>query len=422
MTSPPQSEVTLPSKAAQPSRFQENDTAGPSAPWLAAGFLLAGLGTVLLGPILPVVSARWHLTDAAAGGLLFAKFVGAFAGGATVPTRLRVGVLAATLFTALGLSGFALSPGPWTAAAALCLTGFGLGQLIASSNILAGRRYTAHAGSALSTLNFFWSLGAVSTGLLTAWLLPRFRLQSLLFSAAAAFLLVGGGGAAGWLARPASTAERAATAPRRLPPRTFFFFAGLLLLYGGLETSLSSWLPTLEQRYFTQRSFPAHSSSGHALLGGQSALVLLWASITVGRIAAAAALRRWRETVVLRGGLVCAVVLIAALASVHGSAPLSVVCILLGFSLAPWFPATFALLLRHRPASQEAGAVLATSGIGAAVFPWLTGLLSTHTGSLRLGLAVPACLAVMLLAASFLPDRSGLPDHSSERMTEAPSG
>ncbi len=372
------------------------ETAGPSTVWLGAGFLLAGLGTVLLGPILPVVSARWQLTDAAAGSLFFAKFLGAFAGGATAPTRLRFGILSATILTALGLTGFAFSIGLWTGALALAILGFGLGQLIASSNILAGRRYTAHPGSALSTFNFFWSLGAVGTGLLTAWLLPRFRLSSLLISTSVVFLLVGLGGASNWLFRPAPEPTQAVIDPRKLPTGTFLFFAALLLLYGGLETSLSSWLPTFELRY----------QSGQPLLGGQSAIVLLWLSITAGRALAAAILRRWPETVVLRISLACSVVLILTLAGIRSTATLSAICILLGLSLAPWFPAAFGLLLRRKSTSREAGLVLATSGIGAAIFPWLTGIVSTHVNSLRIGMAVPATLAVLLLLAAFLPARA----------------
>ncbi len=374
---------------------QDKDTAGPSTVWLAAGFLLAGLGTVLLGPILPSVSASWRLTDAQAGSLLFAKFLGAFAGGATVPTRLRVGVLTATLLVAAGLAGFGMSSGLWTAACALLVTGFGLGRLIASSNILAGRRYAAHTGSALSTFNFFWSLGAVSTGLLTAWLLPRFRLPGLMLGAAGLFLLVGLCGAAGWVFRSTSSTAGPATDPQRLPLQTFVFFAILLLLYGGLETSLSSWLPTFDQRYIASH-----------VLGGQSALVLLWISLTAGRLLTAGALRRWPEPLVLRVSLSLSVLLILTLAFVRNSTPLSAVCILLGLTLAPWFPASFALLLRHRPSSREAGLILATSGIGAAVFPWLTGIVSTQTGSLRLGMGIPALLAFLLLLGSFLPEHA----------------
>src|SRR5579875_2889295 len=125
-------------------------TLGPPTPVLAASFLLAGLGTVVLGPLLPQLLHEWQLTDQRGGLLLLAKFVGAFAGGATVPRRLRVGILAGHLLAALGFAAFALAHGLSLALPALFLTGLGLGEIIASTNILAGRLFPAHTGSALA--------------------------------------------------------------------------------------------------------------------------------------------------------------------------------------------------------------------------------------------------------------------------------
>jgi FHS family glucose/mannose:H+ symporter-like MFS transporter len=81
-----------------------------------------------------------------------------------------------------------------------------------------------------------------------------------------------------------------------------------------------------------------------------------------------------------------------------------VYCVLLGLSLAPFFPSTFALLMRRRPTSRQAGTVIAASGLGAALFPWMMGAVSTHTGSLRLAMGVPLVLAVALLAMSRAPE------------------
>jgi len=58
--------------------------------------------------------------------------------------------------------------------------------------------------------------------------------------------------------------------------------------------------------------------------------------------------------------------------------------------------------MHRNPTAREAGFILAVSGLGAAVFPWLMGTVSTHTGSLREAMAVPATLALLLLAVSFL--------------------
>ncbi len=72
---------------------QQDGVAGPSVVWLAMGFLLAGLGTVMLGPLMPTLLHDWRLSDQQGGLLLAAKFVGSFLGGVSVPRRLRFGVL-----------------------------------------------------------------------------------------------------------------------------------------------------------------------------------------------------------------------------------------------------------------------------------------------------------------------------------------
>lgn len=365
-------------------------SSGPSAPWLCAGFLLSGMGTVLLGPILPNLSHQWNLTDSQAGLLLFAKFVGAFVGGATVPTRLRNGILFGLIASFVGFGSFAFAQGLLTGALALFLCGIGLGQIIASTNILAGRRYRAHTGSALSIINFFWSLGAVTTGLFVAAFLPHRTLSNLLTVFAATFLVVAAGG---WLHRSrlyetASTETEAPAQP--LPREALYSFALMLFLYGGLETCLSQWIPTYSLRY----------SSGE-FIAGQSALVLLWLALTTGRALTSLILRRMNESTLQRLGLLCSAILIPVLARLSSATSISICCILLGLSLSPFFPSTFALLMRRRPSARAAGFILAVSGLGAAALSWLMGQVSTHMGSLRIAMAVPFFAAVGLLAISF---------------------
>ena len=374
-----------------PSEANSNGiNSGPSVPWLATDFLLAGLGTVLLGPLLPTVAHAWHLTDAQSGLLLLTKFVGAFLGGVSVPRRLGLGIFVGSLLAFAGFAAFAMSHSLLPGCVALFISGVGLGQIIASTNILSGRRYRTHTGSALASLNFFWSLGAVITGVLVAAFVPRYGLRDPLLYFGALYLLSGMGG----LIRHTSSAGDAkddAEPGRSLALNSVVFFALLLFLYGGLETCLTAWITTFTIRFSDLR-----------LLGGQSGVVLLWASLTGGRALASIALRHVSELVVQRTGLVLASVVIALLSWAHNGWTLSACCILLGLGVAPFFPATFALLMRKEPPARTAGFILAVSGLGAALFPWMMGVLSTQTGSLRVAMVVPWTLAVLLLLLSFV--------------------
>lgn len=368
-----------------------NDAGGPPAPLLAASFFLAGLGTVLLGPLLPQLLHEWSLSDQRGGLLLLAKFAGAFAGGVSVPRRLRVGILAGHVLAASGFVVFAFAHGLGLALPALFVAGFGLGEIIASTNILAGRRYPAHTGSALALINLFWSLGAVSTGLLVAALLPHFDWRRPTLAMAVLLLLIG---AAGLLVRR-STVTNSAPVPAMSKAASLSRSAALrfgfqLFLYGGLETCLTAWLTTFALRF-----------TGGALLGGQSGFVVLWVALTAGRAVASLTLRRFPEIAVLRASLVVCLALVVALARAHETAGLSLDCILLGLALAPIFPSTFALLLRRQPPARVAGSILAVSGLGAALFPWLMGVVSTHSGSLRLAMSVPALLIPAMLLLTF---------------------
>jgi fucose permease len=375
-----------------------DNTAGPSAFWLAAGFLLAGVGTVLLGPILPSLAESWHLTDRDGGLLFAAKFVGSFLGGVSVPRRLRWGIFGGMVFGCAGFGAFALSVrmtgGAALGTGAFCLFvgGFGLGQIIASTNILAGRRYRAHTGSALASLNFFWSLGAVACGVIAAAVMPRFGLRGPLLTFGGLFLAAGVGGLVG--AAPAQAGADAVEPPAAgaLPWPSLVYFALLLFLYGGLETCMTGWLTTYTLRFSDVR-----------LLGGQSAVVLLWSALTAGRALSSVALRVMAEATLQRTCLASSALWIAALTTTQHGPLLTLYCLLLGLSLAPFFPATFALLMERRPAARAAGAILAVSGLGAALFPWLMGAVSTQSGSLRTAMLVPFLLALALLTLSLRP-------------------
>ena len=296
-------------------------------------------------------------------------------------------------FACAGFGAFALSGGLVSGAACLFVSGFGLGQIIASTNIVVGRRYREHTGSALASVNFFWSLGAVACGLIAAAVLPRFHLRGPLLMFAGLFLVTGVGGLLSPSRRASAATETVPADAARLPGRTLIRFAVLLFLYGGLETCMTGWLTTYTLRFSDVR-----------LLGGQSAIVLLWSALTAGRAVSSAALRVTREATMQRIGLGLSAVLITALVTTRHGPLLSLYCVLLGLSLAPFFPTTFALLMKRRPTAREAGFILAVSGLGAALFPWMMGFVSTQSGSLRIAMVVPMALAIALLLLSMMTE------------------
>jgi FHS family glucose/mannose:H+ symporter-like MFS transporter len=375
------------------------NTAAPSIRWMHYGLGLAGLGTALLGPILPLLARQWQMQDSQSGLLMTAKFCGAFLGGVTVMKDLHWSMILGMLAGAVGFGGFALAPGMAVGCVGLFVGGYGLGQLITSINILAGRRFTQRRGSALSQLNFSFSLGAMLSALLAAWLLPLFSLIHVLEGFAATFvvgllwLLIRRRGDASETGPAEELVERVGAGLNR---RTYLYFAGLLILYGGLETCLSGWLTTYALRY-----------GDKTLAVSEYTTLLLWMSLTFGRVAAALILLRLRERTVQRWAMVLAVVFTVALAAAHSAWSIGACAVLLGLSLAPFFPATFALLMAEKPTARQAGIVLAVSGLGAAALPWLMGVISTRTGSLQVALVLPFGAAVALLALILLGRQRG---------------
>jgi MFS family permease len=121
---------------------------------------------VLLGCILPRLSAEWHLRDKDAGLLLLVQFATA-AAGALLARRNLWKTLACgyALFSSGSISIFLLQN---RALPAFAVYGLGLGMAMTSTNMLVARRNPNRRGAALAILNFSWSAGAVACPLLAA--------------------------------------------------------------------------------------------------------------------------------------------------------------------------------------------------------------------------------------------------------------
>jgi fucose permease len=167
------------------------------------------------------------------------------------------------------------------------------------------------------------------------------------------------------------------------------FFAAFLFLYVGVETVVGGWITTY-----------AHRFSGMTLAHASLMVSLYWMALLAGRWLGSVALKSVGERTVLIPGLALALVAVAVLIAPHSTAALLVAVAIAGAGFGPVFPLGVSRMLGRVRDHRNTGWVFAVTASGGAVLPWLTGLVSTGTGSLRMGFLVPvvALAGILLLA------------------------
>jgi FHS family glucose/mannose:H+ symporter-like MFS transporter len=368
--------------------------------FLYFGFALTGIGTTLLGCILPALSGSWSLSDSHSGFLIAAQFVGSSCGALLAQSRLYTSLIRGYLLLIVSAVFLAFCHGHFAALLLFCF-GLGLGSVMTATSMIIGRLYSATRGASLSLLNAFWGLGAVlCPSLVTAW--EHFHAPPLLYfgmAIVASLPLVLLGFQHAYLMRLHEADDTPYSLHARislLAPLGLFAF-----LYVGVETSISSWMMTYIHR------LPL-SSTMYAPL----ATSLFWIALLFGRTAAPAVLKRLSEsrllTITLSLLLVSNVMLLLSYTSVMSLTSAT----LAGLMLAPIFPLCLSRVLAITSRPSESRWVFAISGLGGAVLPWMTGQLATARGSLRTGLMVPllgSCLMLFLhMRMSSLPDRNSI--------------
>ena len=163
-----------------------------------ADFIVTGVVMTMLGPMLPMFSARWLLNDAQAGYLFVAQFatsmLGMLLSGVLVEhlgyrRTLRIGLV-------LMAAGMAmLVRASWTLGlVAVSIYGVGFGSNTPAGNLFIADASPGNRAAALNLLNSSWGIGAMGCPLLIAWA-HRSRHVPLFFDGTAAVLL----GLAAWL-------------------------------------------------------------------------------------------------------------------------------------------------------------------------------------------------------------------------------
>jgi FHS family glucose/mannose:H+ symporter-like MFS transporter len=348
------------------------------------GFVLTGVVNTFLGPILPVLAARWGLSDASAGYFFTAQFLGSILGAnlssILLPSRgFRFSIGVAYFLMTAGVGALAVADRRFALMGAL-VWGIGFGLAIPSTNLLVSNANPSKRASALSILNFCWGLGAVVTPAVIYAAERRNRAFTFVALLSGTLLLFTISLACPSEAKPTPSMEES-TGRLEKPSnwRSVAIVGGMFFLYVAIEASVGGWIATLVQR------LPIRSGGSWVL-----AQSLFWGGLLCGRGIAPLALMRVRERRVAIIGLMVAGSGICVLVVSSRWQWITAAGFVVGLGLAAVFPITIALLSRFQDTEKRrAGPMFALAGLGGATMPWLVGAVSTWSGSLHAGLMVP---------------------------------
>jgi fucose permease len=374
---------------------------------LFAGFVLVGVPTVIIGPILPTFIARWSLNDSQAGLFFTVQFAASLAG-VWLTTALtswrgyRPGLVIGYIFTGIGL---ALLNAPTRALALAATAAFGLGYGFATppTNLSAAEAGGKNSAGLVSLLNFAWGIGAVACSPLITFALRRGFLSMLLLwlgitacALAACFLFVSFPSDRKSVSGDSAGGQNTAAVPA---PGITLAVTTLFFLYVGTEASIGGWAAEHTKRL---ARYPNPLST--------IAPMFFYGGIMAGRAAAIGILARIREIRVIAGAFTLVIVGVTALIA----APSQIVAVcglgVAGLGAASIYPLYISWFSRWygEMARKLGGLVFSMASLGGSALPWLVGGLSMSTASLRIGLLVPLAACIVMASLVTVLHRRGL--------------
>ncbi len=360
-------------------------------------FVITGVVMTLLGPLLPMLSARWGLNDAQAGYLFTAQFAASI-GGMLLSSVLverfgyRITILFSLLVMAVGVG--ALSRADWMfGIISVCIFGLGFGMNTPAVNLRIARTNPHRAASALNLLNSCWGVGAMACPLLVASVQRSHHIPQFLYGTAIGLVAL-----AAYISAVRFTADgRAAVETNGKAPQSSIrstiwnnrllpTVAGLFFIYVGTENSLGGWVASYARRI-----------DAHALWAITPSF--FWGALLLGRFSAPLVLRHIRETRLATAGVALAAVGILTLIAAKAMPAVMMGAAISGLGLSSVFPISVSLLTNWFGdlAPRISGLIFSCGNFGGAVLPWAVGALSTHFGSLKVGFMVPLVGALSMV-------------------------
>ncbi len=315
---------------------------------LFAGFVLSGIATTIVGPMLPIFIRRWSLDDGQAGLFSSIQFLAALGG------TLASSVIAAWRgYRPALVMGYALMGGGLaslnadTHGVALTATaafGLGYGLITPGTNLFVAELGGAKSASLLSQLNFAWGAGAMACSPLIALALKRNGLGMLLTGAAVfgGILVLGLLFVSFGVQKHEKDVTTAGAASPAIGLGVTIAMGAMFFIYVAMENGIGIWSAEYAKRL-------ANGITGMTTL----APMFFYAGLTSGRAGAPLVLA-W---------------------------------------LSRWYGAR---------AKHIGGILFALASLGGSAGPGLIGAVSQFSGSLRVGLLVPLVCAATLICLVLL--------------------
>jgi FHS family glucose/mannose:H+ symporter-like MFS transporter len=360
-------------------------------------FFPTGILQTMLGPMLPILIVRWTMNDTQAGNLFLVQFLASLVGvqiAGVLLARLgfRPAFLSGMLLMAAGAAALYLGS-PTLGMASVAAYGLGLGLIVPADNLLiaelgSGSTPSSRAG-AVSLLNFFWGAGAVFCSLMVGWTAAHKLLPLFLGSVALLLFLLALSMRNLPFPAAETSAESSVTASWRQIAKSpaIWIFAAIFFLYPGAETAVGGWVGSYALRL---------GASGVEMAAMMPAF--FWSALTIGRALGTAFLRHFSERRVLQAGYATGAAGIGLMLLTSTLTGVIAGALITGLSFATLYPITVARLSeRYGVAARSIGAVMfSLASVGPAVIPWMVGVISHTTGSLRAGLLVPLVATAIL--------------------------
>src|SRR6266446_6954015 len=364
---------------------------------LFAGFVLSGIATTIVGPMLPIFIRRWSLDDGQAGLFSSIQFLAALGG-----TLASSAIAAWWGYRPALVMGYALMGGGLAslnadthglALAATAAFGLGYGLITPGTNLFVAELGGAKSASLLNQLNFAWGAGAMICSPLIALALKRDGLGILLLGTA----IFGGVLVLGLLfvsfgmqKHDVNTSGAASTA---VGLGVTIALGAMFFIYVAMENGIGIWSAEYAKRL-------ANGITGMTTL----APMFFYAGLTSGRASAPLVLRRLPERKIVLGALSLAAAATALLIASRSLPVATVAVFLAGLGCASVYPIYIAWLSRWygTRAKHIGGILFALASLGGSAGPGLIGAVSQYSGGLRVGLLVPLVSAATLICLVLL--------------------